>query len=316
MKVGQANYGGKKEVFKIKDGDNVFRILPPLGDLADAGKWSMYYRVEWGYKDTSGKMKPFQDVRVVNRQTGMVEVESAAHIRREQLKKAKDSLLAQYKADPTNQTVKDQLKEATEAVKRYNLDSKHYLNAVSLDGKIGLLKIGHKTMLALRSEIDKLTQHGIDPLSIEKGLFFNFHRSNLTGNFQDVNYQVTPYKTNVKATINGVESIVEQNTTHAMDAAFISRLDNEVFALDNLYPEVTADEVQQMVTEGSVAVDRILGKKDTSTAKAAVTPAAVATPVQQTAVPEVQTAPVQQVPAAVASTDMEEDDFLKSIGAI
>ena len=38
MKIGKAKYGaGKKTYFKLKDGDQTFRILPPLGDLADDG---------------------------------------------------------------------------------------------------------------------------------------------------------------------------------------------------------------------------------------------------------------------------------------
>ena len=50
MKIGKPKYGNGKKIFKIKDGDNVYRILPPLGKLADAGKWSVYQKVEWGYK--------------------------------------------------------------------------------------------------------------------------------------------------------------------------------------------------------------------------------------------------------------------------
>ncbi|MHA1675946.1 MAG: hypothetical protein ACTSU6_02095, partial [Candidatus Njordarchaeales archaeon] len=81
MKVGKTKYGGGKKVFKLKDGDNVYRILPPLGKLADAGRYSQYYRVEWGYKNSKGQNRPFQDCRVVNRSNNMVEVESPSHLK-------------------------------------------------------------------------------------------------------------------------------------------------------------------------------------------------------------------------------------------
>ena len=74
MELGKANYGTGKEIFKIMDGDNIYRILPPMGKLAKSGKWNQYYRVEWGFKNSAGKNRTFQDVRVVNFQTQMVEL--------------------------------------------------------------------------------------------------------------------------------------------------------------------------------------------------------------------------------------------------
>ena len=49
MKIGTVNYGTQKKRLKIVDGNNIFRILPPLGEMAEIGKWHKYYRVEWGY---------------------------------------------------------------------------------------------------------------------------------------------------------------------------------------------------------------------------------------------------------------------------
>ena len=48
MKIGKASYSGNtKENFRIKDGDNIYRPLPPMGNLADAGKWSVYGAVSY-----------------------------------------------------------------------------------------------------------------------------------------------------------------------------------------------------------------------------------------------------------------------------
>lgn len=339
MKVGKAKYSGGKKVFKVKDGDNVFRILPPLGNLADAGKWSMYYRVEWGYKNSKGRNKPFLDCRKVNFQTKMVEVESAAHLRREALKNQKDAVVAAFKS---GEATKDQVQEAIDLVKRYNQDAKHYLNVVSLNGEIGLLKIGHKAKLALDTEISKLREKGVDPLSLDNGRFFNFHRSCPTNNFRDTAYQVTVYQENVQ--LNG--KTYQEEKAHSMDDAFIARLAGEAFELSSMYPALTAQQVERLVTEGVSAVDEILGNDDDNTSEGA---SSGSTPVSGGSTPtgNVDLAKtsglVQKTPVVVASAptvaapnvtttedktetpvaadskgtaDMTNEEFLKSIEAI
>lgn len=257
MEIGKARYGSGKKTHKIKDGDNIYRILPPMGKLAKQGRWNQYYKVEWGYKGSDGKNKPFQDVRVVNRQTKMVEVESAAHLRREALKKQKESIVTSLRADPTNQDLREQLKQVSESIKRYNLESKYYVNAVNTQGEIGLLKLGYRAFQALKSEIDRLLQQGVDPLSVDNGRFFNFYRS---GRGLDTTYTVTVYKENVE--VNG--EVYQKDKVHKMDEAFISRLENEAFELSGMYPTVTAAQVEKMVKEGAPAVDQILGKANVS----------------------------------------------------
>ena len=345
MKVGKAKYGGKKTSFKIQNGDNVYRILPPLGKLADAGKWYEYYRVEWGYKNSAGQNKPFQDVRKVNFKTKMVEVESAAHLRREALKERKDEIVAAFKA---GNATKDQVEDAVALVKRYNLDAKYYLNAVNLEGKIGLLKLNSSLMKALRSTIETQQKKGVDPLAVENGLYLNFHRSNETGKLQDWVFSVTPYQQNVKATVNGQETIVQQAVTHTMDEAFISRLSSEAFELADMYPVLTAEQVEELVKAGDnhgALVDELLGGKQEAESTPSVDNTVAETAVEQrseavaetpvTSVTETS-APVQQASASVETTtvaasevntasnttpsapsggQMSDEDFLASIGA-
>lgn len=351
MKIGKPRYGSGKKNFKIKDGDNVYRILPPLGDCADKGVWNRYYRVEWGYKDSSGKNRPFLDCRVVNRKTKMVEVESAAHLRREQLI-AKKKEMEQTGATPA------QLAQMAELIKRYNQSAGYFVNAMNLQGEIGLLPVGYKAKLSLDAVIKELGASGIDPLGVN-GCYLNFHRSCASGNFRDTITQVSPYKENVEVTLaNGTKQIFQQTKMHLLDDSIIARLDDEAFELDKLYPSVTAAEVERMVEEGVPAIEEILGKAGES--KAAVTddvdeeemevtpvtpiqnlipPMTPVTPVQQAYVPPaqptvvapaapqyvppVQAAPVAPKPAPVAApvapkapvAEMSDEDFLKSIGA-
>ncbi|HLD91629.1 MAG TPA: hypothetical protein VI911_11580 [Patescibacteria group bacterium] len=263
MKIGSARYGGGKKNFKIKDGDNIYGILPPMGELADKGKWSQYYRIEWGYKDSTGKNKPFQDVRVTNRKTKMVEIESAAHLLRESYEAHKKNVAELFKA---GQATRDDVKEAAELCKRYNLECKHYMNVITPQGEIGLLKLGHRAKLALDGAIKSLRDQGIDPIGLE-GMYFNINRFVPPGKALDTTYTVTPYQENVSVLLNGKQQIVQQRKAYVLDEIILSRLDQEAYELNKLYPVITAEQVEEIVnqpTEADVclAVDRILGKSD------------------------------------------------------
>jgi len=269
MKLGKANHsGGVKERFKIVDGDNIYRILPPMGNLADLGHYSKYYRVVWGYKGSDGKLRPFVSPFEKNFKTQMVEVDCAA-IRRnerlkEELKAATDqaSTLAKIgKAVPLELTNKlKQLSEMVGRKGRYNIDAKHHLNAYSRDGKIGLLKIGARAFKALKTVFKSLESQGVDALGVENGRFLNLHRS---GTGLDTAYAISEVKEQVN--VEGI-GLVDKAMPHTLDENIINRLANEAFKLDELYPTPTSEEVARIVeayerseAEGMKVVDEVLG---------------------------------------------------------
>ena len=185
MKLGKAKFGfTQKKYFKLKDGDSKFRILPPMGDLADDGKWSMFYKVHYGYKNTKGKLRVFQSSLVVNRKTKMVEVPDAADQRVKDLKaKLEAAKAAGQKA------VVEKIGPLVSGQKpMYNVDSNHYMNVIDDQGNIGVLKLRHRAMEALKVQLSKLREKGVDPLSVENGRYFVFTRS---GNGLDTSFAVS-----------------------------------------------------------------------------------------------------------------------------
>ena len=348
VKIGKAKYGQGKKNFKIAEGDNIYGILPPLFDLADKGRWSMYYDLEWGYKDSKGKNRPFQSPRVVNRKTKMVEVESAAHLRREALKASKEALVEQFKAGKATQ---DQVKEAVELCERYNREAKHYVNVITPNLEIGLLKLGYKAKLALDEQIKQLRSKGTEAIGLT-GVFFNFHKSYPTSNRRDAITTVLPYQENIEATMgNGQKAIVQQKKTYTLDDSIINRLEDEAYRLDTLYPVVSAEQVEDMVVNGMNGVDRVMGVSEghavveeteeddqpfgeenlvpgikipakTMAAPAPVAPkaATVQAPVVQVQIMQpavAQLAPKAAVVQSVTSVMSQSDeDFLKSVGAL
>jgi len=254
MKLGKPKHEqNTKNYFAFRKDQNTFtlRILPPMGELAESGKWSVYHRVEFGHTGTDGRMKPFLSPRVVN-YDGMVEVESQSHIRREQLKTKMEA--AKASGDLATQ------EECNTLLRKYNQDAKHYMNAVDLQGNVGLFKIGHRGYQALKAEIDRIRKtDGVEPVGIENGRFFVFSRS---GKGRDTVYTVQEYKQKQEMIgPNGDKIVADVTFNHSVDEKLLNKLETDAFELNKVYPTVTAEQEARIVNEGAVAVDEILGRK-------------------------------------------------------
>jgi hypothetical protein len=323
MKLGSARYGAqytKKKYFKLKDGETVFRILPPMGDLADKGIWSVYHSVHYGYKNSEGKLRTFISPLVVNRTNKMIEKPDAALDLINKIKAQVDAAKA-----AGDKATADRLMEYAGGPKsRFNLDKNHYVNAMDLQGNIGVLKLRHKAKLALDATIKSLRAQGIDPLSPEDGRFFVFRRA---GNALDTTFQVEVY--GEKIDVAGI-GVVTKQVVHKLTSDIVDRLEAEAVNLDKIFKKLTSEEVQQIVssvdlkTGISPAVDALFGATPdqgpdgededegatqysapttSQAASAAATPQASApTTSAPAATPIQQAAPIQQAPAAAAST--------------
>lgn len=251
VKIGSSRYGkSKKTYFKMKPGSNVFRILPPIGKLADAEQWAVYHKVHYGYETTpdpktgKAKLRPFLSPERYNWDTKMVEVPDAAKQRIDALR------AAQAKAKEAGMTEKVQLISAQ--LQKYNLDKKWYVNAMDLQGNIGLLKIPHKAKQSLDAEIDKLQARGIAPTNVENGRYFEFTK---TGEGRETQYKVNVYEEPV--VVNG--KTYKEEKEHTLSSDDIKKYKSEYFELSELFKAPTSEQVARMVSEGARAVDEILG---------------------------------------------------------
>lgn len=295
MKLGAPKYEqSKRNYFSFKKNQNTFilRVLPPMGNLADAGKWSIYHRVEFGYTGTDGRMRPFLSPRVVNFK-GMVEVESEAHKRRELIKAQQ----AAAKKNGDNALVE----KSTNLLKKYNQDAKHHMNVIDLQGNIGLFKLGHKGFQALKAEVDRLRSEGIDPIGVDNGRFFVFSRN---GSGRDTLYTVTEYKQKQEITTPSGKVTAMVDFPHAITESIMNKLSTDAFELDSIYPIVTPEEERRIVHEGASAVDEILGSKR----KSESTTTSTATKSQQTqTLAKVEQTVVVETPVSAGPSN--DDDF-------
>lgn len=265
IKLGEAKFGSKKQYFKVKDGSQTFRILPPMGDLADEGVWSKYYRINYGYVNADNKSRPFESSLVKNNKSKMVEVPDAAV---ERFDKLKASYETAHKAG--DQKTKDALLPLVGGPKsRYNVDSNHYMNAIDLQGNIGILKLRHKCKQQLDIAIRELRDKGVNPLSVDNGRFFVFTR---TGTRNETAFTVKVYQQTMN--IEGVGE-VNRDVVHKLDEAVINRLESEAGELNKLFKKPSAAQIAQIVKESDIKtgvspnIDSILGfSKDEATGDA------------------------------------------------
>lgn len=260
MKLGNARYGAeytKKKWFKLKDGESVFRILPPMGEYADRGIWSEYYGVHYGYRTTDNKTRTFLSPLVVNKANKMVEKPDAAL---ELINNFKSQIDAAKLAGDKAKV--ERLQEFVGGQKsRFNLDKNHYMNAMDLQGNIGVLKLRHRAKIALDATIKSLRAKGIDPLSPTDGRFFVFRRS---GNALETTFQVEVYSKDIQTEAYGV---VKQDVIHTLTPDVIDRLKAEAVELGSLFRTLTSEEVSAIVagvdikTGISTAADAIFASK-------------------------------------------------------
>jgi hypothetical protein len=246
--IGGADGGyTKKKTFKIKDGDNVYRILPSLGfnGRAPDGKPFKFYNVHFGYKTKDGKMRVFQSPEVKNRDTKMTEKNDPAKERIEKLKAALETA-----KEAKDKATVDRIAPLVSGQKPlYNLDNNHHCNAINQNGEIGVLKLRHRAKLALDAVVKQLRGKQVEPLGADNGRYFIINR---TGTGLETTFTVTVLKRSV--TIDGQE--FEQDVVHKLTPEIIARLETEAADLDNLYVRPSTEDVARIVAESELSTGK------------------------------------------------------------
>jgi hypothetical protein len=269
--------GGHSNFSVEEDKANVYRILPPMKSGTEDGRWAIYLAQHFGYKgvDKSDpnkeKARPFACPKKEDYKTKMVLVDCDECIRvaeqRDILEQKEHALKEEGRTDEEIGQILAVLKGW---VKNHNQDRKWYINVMSLDGKFGVLRIAHKHKLALDAAI-KLVQenHGIDPLDIDAGVWFDFRRS---GRGPTTNHTVTPVTETVNVNGRNLMAIKGAALTDAqLEQAFKECPDLKV---ENLMRVVSPEQVRLLV-KGSgdpEEVDKVFGLSQNADREKSPTP--------------------------------------------
>ncbi len=210
---GRAKYGAQNstpsaQTISIKEGDNVYRFLPPMHSYADLGRWSNYVTVHFGYQGTDSndaaktRVKPFRCIKVEDRKTRMV-IEDCPECtlyeqREHETQNREAALRAGGKSDDEIETVLGPIRGW---LQKHNPDRKHYINAMKPDGTFCAVKISHRTKKQLDAKIKEMQdREGVDPLDPEQGVWFNIRR---TGRFREAQDVVEVLMEDVEVEISG-----------------------------------------------------------------------------------------------------------------
>lgn len=305
--IGQAKYGGKKKNnFRLQEGSNVYRILPPLGELAAEGIWAIYDSLHWGYKGGDGRMKPFKCPQKKNFKTKMVTVQCPECDKIAEKKAMLDDHVKRLEAGgASKEQIAEHVKPLTDWLFSHNLDKKWYLNVASPDGKIGRLAIPHKMYTQLQEIItDLVTKQGVDPIGVEGGVWFDLIR---TGKGLQTTHRVTVVEQTEM--VNGRPMRVYKPAPLTQE--MLNRLGDEAYDLKNAVRTLDFNQISIIVGSNGDPdiVDSAFGGGEITESKAATVAARAAEAEEEpesfvSAMPTanaLRAAPVAAAPAPVAA---------------
>jgi hypothetical protein len=219
----------KTTYFNLKNGDNIYRIMPAMFSCLEAGHWSVYYAKHFGYTNEEGKSTNYICLRAYDNQTGAMIQDCPFCLDQEQKKKDMERLALEVN-DLQNKlhkarveggdaaAVEQQLDDTTEAHNKarnlYNPRSaRFWVNAMNMNGEFGLLPlpktvyealVGKKVqdlktnrytrsqgLLQRTKEKDKL-----DALNVNEGVWFVISREGSTQ--FDTEYKIAVLKEEIE----------------------------------------------------------------------------------------------------------------------
>ena len=318
---------------KVNAGDNVYRILPPYGDIevhknVPFKKWS----VVWGLVDpASGRMRPINSP--MNSDERKCPVSEYLDLLTQQIEMLKD----QYRAQGVQE---DQIKEQLSFANRllWEIKPKHVYayNASDKSGAVGILEIkttAHKAMK--KKMMEYINIYSQDPTSLnsdqdDSGVWFNITRE---GERKETKYDVVFNVTREKDEQGRLISIDDRSP---LATNIVNNYNDLGYNLHTLYKTPTYDELKSTlilnINEWAKEHPEVLvaGFQMTDMPSA---PAPIETPVETPAPAPQGTKPVNislgeddDVPAATQPTPMpaaqpaaqpapspamNEDDFMK-----
>lgn len=175
--------------FKLQDGANVYRILPPFGD-AEVHKGYPYrkWSTAWLTDPATGKLRPFATPQTEGKECP---IKDYSELLAKKIKEVEAKLLQKNLS-------KDQIKAKMEGLNKaqwqIRVNHTYAYNAANKQGEVGILEVkstAHKGIKKLM--MDYITEYSQDPTSLDSdtndnaGVWFNITKS---GSLKDTSYEV------------------------------------------------------------------------------------------------------------------------------
>jgi len=233
---------------KVKDGHNVYRILPPFGETSNGypyRKWS----VIWGLFDPeSGRSRPFASSLTSEKKCPIFEYV-------QDLKKRAETLKGQLQAaGNSEEAIKDRLSSLNKLISDLNPKNVYVYNAADQAGEVGLLELkstAHKKMKTLMSEY--VTDYNQDPTSLasddnDSGVWFDITRAGLG---RDTEYDVKKMQNKVKKPTGG---FTFEDDRSPLPESVVENYANLAYDLTSIYQVKTYQELQEILDANMAAI--------------------------------------------------------------
>ena len=313
---------------KVKDGHNVFRILPPFGEASNGYAYRKW-QIIWGLFDPeSGRSRPFASSMTSEKKCPITEYVQL-------LKKKAESLKSQLaQAGVSEEDQKERLGSLNKLISDLNPKTVYIYNASDKSGDVGLLELKSTAHKKMKSEmVEYIQTYNQDPTSLnseetDSGVWFDITRQGLG---RDTEYDVKTVEIKTKDPATG--KITKEDDRSPLPDSVVENYDNLGYDLTSVYQIKTYDELAEILEANMLSLIEACADADlnadglllqpTPVAKAAPVVKTVAKPAGTKAVTlkmdddeEQDDAPVAKTTRTAKVNAAADDDFLAEADAL
>lgn len=227
---------------KVKDGSNVFRILPPFGDNSNGYPYRKW-QIIWGLQDPeSGRPRPFASSMTSEKKCPITEYVQS-------LKKKAETLKAQLAASGVSEEdQKTRLGALNKLISDLSPKTVYIYNAADKSGEVGLLELKSTAQKKMKAEMAQYIQdYNQDPTSLnsedtDSGVWFNITRSGLG---RDTEYDVKKMQIKTKNPTTGKISFEDDRSP--LPDSVVENYDNMAYDLSAVYQVKSYDELAEIL---------------------------------------------------------------------
>jgi len=227
---------------KVKDGHNIFRILPPFGESSNGYPYRKW-QIIWGLSDPeSGRARPFASSMTSEKKCPVTEYVA-------QLKKKAESLKASLAASGiSEEDSKERLGTLNKLISDLSPKTVYIYNAADKSGDVGLLELKSTAQKKMKSVMTEYIQtYNQDPTSLnseetDSGVWFDITRQGLG---RDTEYDVK--LVNIKSKNPTTGKITFEDDRSPLPDAVVENYDNLAYDLGSVYQVKSYDELAEIL---------------------------------------------------------------------
>lgn len=227
---------------KVKDGHNVYRILPPFGESSNGYPYRKW-QIIWGLFDPeSNRARPFASSMTSEKKCPVTEYVQL-------LKKKAENLKSQLAASGVSEEEsKERLTNLNKLISDLNPKTVYIYNAADKAGEVGLLELKSTAHKKMKTEMGEyISLYNQDPTSLnseetDSGVWFDVTRQGLG---RDTEYDVKMVKLKSKNPTTGKISFEDDRSP--LQDSIVENYDNLAYDLGAVYQMKSYDELTEIL---------------------------------------------------------------------